>query len=144
MQGSGFLLVESLWAKFLHSAPVIAHILTLTEHAIFIAFSSFKPYPELSRHARFPVLRYHIIDVQGVLENSVLSAYNCLSTLITCIEQILVSIGQAVKVVGRHSLNMNTKEKRSMMWHLNSFLIWGNHNQSTSFVFQGHGSQSHI
>ncbi len=32
-------------------------------------------------------LRYHIIDVPGVLENSVLGAYNCLSTLIKCIEQ---------------------------------------------------------
>ncbi len=28
-------------------------------------------------------LRYHIIDVPGVLKNSVLGAYNCLSTLIT-------------------------------------------------------------
>ncbi len=31
-----------------------------------------------------------------------------------CLGPIL-SIGQAVKAVGRHSLNMNTKEKRSMM-----------------------------
>ncbi len=54
-------------------------------------------------------LRYHIIDLPGVLGNNVLGSFNCSYDLIRCIEPILASVGYMVESGSCHNLNMNTK-----------------------------------